>query len=74
MGWSGGSSVMETVILAMQPAIPDEATRQGIYEILIDAFEDMDWDTQNECEDIDPAFDAALMAKHPEWYEEEEED
>jgi hypothetical protein len=49
--------------------LPDAEVRQGVYAILIETFEDMDWDTQNECKGVDPAFDAALEAAHPDWYE-----
>lgn len=70
MGWSRGSQVMEGIITALQPHMPDAEARQGVYEILIECFEDMDWDTQSECLKLDPAFDAAFKAMHPDWYAE----
>ena len=74
MGWSRGSRVMGEIITALQPHLPDDEARKGVYKILIDCFENMDWDTQNECEGEDPAFDAAMEELHPDWYEEEDED
>lgn len=72
MGWSRGSQIMDQIIGQLQTHLPDEEVRQGVYAILIETFEDMDWDTQNECEGVDPAFDAALEAAHPDWYEPDE--
>ena len=74
MGWASGSRVMSQIIGAIQPHLPDENARKEVYKILIGVFEDSDWDTQDECEGEDPAFDAALEELHPDWYEEEEED
>lgn len=73
MGWASGSRVMSEIIAAIQPHLPDENARKEVYKILINVFEDDDWDTQDECEGEDPAFDAALAELHPDWYEEEEE-
>lgn len=42
--------------------------RERIYVRLIDAFENDDWDTQDECRGRDKAFDAALKNAHPDWY------
>lgn len=61
---------MNEVIKALQPHMPDAQARQGVYGILITAFENMDWDTQSECLKLDPAFDAAFKAMHPAWYAE----
>lgn len=68
MGWSSGSDVMTKVISSLQEHVPDGQARQEIYSVLIDAFEDQDWDTQSECMEIDPAFDAALKELHPHWH------
>lgn len=69
MGWSGGSDVMREIINAIQNRITDSAVRKEVYKEIIVALEDKDWDTQNECEEIDPIFDAALRELHPKWYE-----
>jgi len=65
---------MSEIIVAIKPHMPDENARKEVYKILIGVFEDDDWDTQDECEGEDPAFDAALAELHPDWYEEDEED
>lgn len=59
MGWSSGSELFDEVIKAVQPRVPDAATRKAIYLDLIPAFEDHDWDTEDECLGSDPMFDAA---------------
>ena len=59
MGWSSGSELFGKIIEAVQPAVPDEAAREALYLKLIPGFEDQDWDTQDECLDMDPAFDSA---------------
>lgn len=61
MGWSSGSELFDKIIEAVQPAVPDEAARVAIYANIIPAFEDQDWDTQDECMGKDPAFDKALQ-------------
>jgi hypothetical protein len=63
---------MSEIITAIQPHLTDETARKEVYKILIRVFEDDDWDTQDECEGEDPAFDAALQEVHPDWYEDEE--
>jgi hypothetical protein len=68
MGWASGSSLFSEVIASIQPEIPDDEKRKTIYTKLIAAFEDSDWDTQNECLGEDPAYDAALKELHPDWY------
>lgn len=69
MGWGSGAALMSEVIAAIKPNVADEEARKGIYRILINAFEDMDWDTQQDCEGEDPAFDAVLSELHHHWYE-----
>jgi hypothetical protein len=60
MGWSSGSELFGKVIEAIKPAVPDEEARVAIYTKLIPEFENQDWDTQDECLDMDPAYDRAL--------------
>jgi hypothetical protein len=71
MGWARGSKLFSEVISAVRAHAPDEGVRKALYIKLIDAFEDFDWDTQDECVGEDPAYDEALKELHPEWYEEE---
>jgi len=73
MGWSGGSEIMEKVIGQLQQHMPDEQARREVYGALIEAFEGMDWDTQDECMGVDPVFDATLKGMHSAWYEEDDD-
>lgn len=61
MGWNSGGELFQAIIEALKPELPDELARQRIYEKLIPAFEDHDWDTQDECLGEDDAFDAAFQ-------------
>lgn len=72
MGWSRGSEVMNSIIAAVQPHVADQKVRESIYRPIIDVLEDGDWDTQNESEGLDPAFDAVIREMHPDWYEDED--
>jgi hypothetical protein len=62
MGWASGSELMDTIIDAMMRACKSLTYRQRFYTRVIKAFQDHDWDCENECLDQDPAFDAALKA------------
>ena len=62
MGWSTGSDIMAEVIESLLRNVADDEARNRIYTRLIPAFEKHDWDTQDECRGLDPAFDKALAA------------
>jgi hypothetical protein len=70
MGWASGSELYDKVIDAARDAIPDPFVRTNFHKKMIEAFEDADWDTQNECVGQDVAFDAALYDLHPYWEDE----
>lgn len=75
MGWASGSGVMSDIVTNIRDTgladeIKDDA-RQALYGILIDAFQDADCDTLDECLDIDPAYDKAYANFYP---DEEDED
>jgi hypothetical protein len=67
MGWGSGSEIMEEIMMTLPDLIKDTETRKNIYKTLISAFEDHDWDTQDEVRDIDKAYDKALNELHSEW-------
>jgi hypothetical protein len=69
MGWSSGSGLFDDVIEAVKEHVPDDAARKNIYAKLIGAFEEHDWDTEEECLGKDPMFDAALRERHPGLYD-----
>jgi hypothetical protein len=60
MGWSRGSELFSAVIAAARVAISDDDARRGFYVAILPEFNDLDWDTQNECEGEDPVFDKIL--------------
>lgn len=67
MGWCSGSYIYDEVIKAAKVYIPDVNSRTEFHKWMIDAFENGDWDCQDDCRGEDEAFDAALDALHPEW-------
>ena len=74
MGWGSGSRLMTDVIKKMlEKKIPAES-RKAIYEILIPAMQDQDWDTEADCMHSDPVYDAVLIEQNPDWFEEDEDD
>jgi hypothetical protein len=60
MGWASGSGLFSEIIKTVKKNVPDAGKRKRIYKDAIRAFQDADWDTENECEGEDPAFDKAL--------------
>lgn len=72
MGWGSGSVLMDTVIRKMKERNVTEETRKIVYEILIPAMQDSDWDTEMDCMGDDSAYDATLRALHPDWFEDDE--
>ena len=68
MGWSSGTTLMGEIIDAVQSKVKDKKLRKSLYLSIISAFENADWDGQDECEGIDDAFDKALKELHPDWY------
>ena len=71
MGWASGGYLFGDLMDTLMKWVPDEKTRQLMYAEIILAFEKSDWDTQDECLGVDSAFDAALRALHPDWWEDE---
>jgi hypothetical protein len=65
MGWASGSHLMNKLIDATKKHVPEVKVREKLYRAFIKALDDQDWDTHNECEGRDPAFDAALRKVHP---------
>lgn len=60
MGWAGGSSHAETLILACKKNGVDEDARREIYRDMIALWTAEDWDTQNEVEGLDVIFDEEI--------------
>jgi hypothetical protein len=70
VGWNSGGEIFYNVIEILQKEMTDDAVRQRIYERLIPAFQNQDWDTEMECVGTDPAYDAALKKLEPSWFDE----
>jgi hypothetical protein len=45
----------------------DNDARKILYREVIPEFEDYDWDTQDECLEMDQAFDEVMWELHPDW-------
>lgn len=73
MGWASGSSLVRQLIATIQENVGDPDLRLYIYTDLINAFEDADWDTQDEAMGIDEEFDRAIYQIHPDWKEDDED-
>jgi len=67
MGWASATTIVEEIIKSAKRYIPDQDKRKAMYKDIIIAFEDMDWDTQDECLGMDKAFDSAMKEIHPDW-------
>jgi len=62
MGWSSGSSLFSDVAEIIAENVVDDNVRKLIYMGLINAFQNYDCDTLDECMDIDPVLDTLLEA------------
>ena len=74
MGWASGSTLFSQIIEGVKPVVSDKEMRKAIYRPIIEAFEDADWDTLDECEGEDEAYDEVVREMHPEWYDEGDDD
>ncbi len=69
MGWAGGSVIVSRVARRVKGVVGDAEQRRMIYEELVEAATDLDWDCLDEAEGIDPILDEVLRAD----YDEEDE-
>jgi hypothetical protein len=76
MGWASGSGLFGNLIDIMMEHIPDKDMRVALYMDMIEAFENRDCDTLDECYGHDPAFDIAWRETYPDLdaYDEDEEE
>lgn len=65
MGWASGSEIFNKLVVSAKRNIKDEAARERFYRDAIKAFEDSDWDTQDEVRGIDAVLDKVLDELHP---------
>lgn len=57
MGWGSGSRLFDGIITTIKKNVTDFEARKRIYREMISEFEEMDWDTQDECLGVDSAYD-----------------
>jgi hypothetical protein len=69
MGWSSGSSLMSNIVRKSSKLDISFEQMVEVYLILIESFEDRDWDCLDEVMGLDPAFDKAAKTLHPDWFD-----
>lgn len=67
MGWSSGTSLFERIAERLKNTVRNEELRTEIYIILIDEFEDDDWDNIDEVTGIDSSLDKAIRELYPDF-------
>lgn len=67
MGWSSGSSTFSQIIEAVLPVVTKKEDRKKIYLPILKAFEEQDWDTQEECLGEDEAYDEVYAELYPDY-------
>jgi len=73
MSWTNGSHIFSEIAEVIYENISDDLQRKIIYMELIEIFDAADCVNLNECVDIDPALDSALVEMDIITFEEEEE-
>ncbi len=64
MGWASGSVLVSRVARRVRGVVGDAEQRRMIYEELVKAATDLDWDCLDEAEGIDPILDEVLYAQY----------
>ncbi len=62
MGWSSGSELMSEVIFNLKKRQVSKEVRKLVYEILIPAMHNQDWDTEFDCSDQDEVYEEVLLS------------
>lgn len=73
MGWASGSALFSDLIDSLIEADVSDEQRKIVYDLMYDAFRDMDWDTVDESMEKDPVFDKVVREKEPDWFADEDE-
>ena len=74
MSWGRGSELFSDVAEIIAENVVDDNVRKLIYMRLIEAFQNYDCDTLDECTDIDPVLDKLLLEALVEEDEEDEDE
>lgn len=64
MGWGSGSTLMEKIVKRIKNDVTDQEVRKIVYKILVDEFENEDWDTVDEVLYLDDALDEVIYEMH----------
>ena len=64
MGWASGSVLVSRVARRVRDVVGVAKQRRMIYEELVEAATDLDWDCLDEAEGIDPILDEVLYAQY----------
>ena len=71
MGWNRGTDVFDPVAKAILGLNMSYIRKEYVIEVLINALEELDWDTPDESEWIDhPLVQRVMLRLHPDWKEE----
>ncbi len=65
---------MKVIIKQVKECVPSAVLRVRIYQPIVEAFDDLDWDTRSECLGGDVAFDEVLREAHPDLFDDEDDD
>lgn len=71
MGWAGGSSIFKVIIEQAIKHVPD-GKRKEFYRPIYREFLDGDWDTENECFELDPEFTELMHDIYPAIFDSEQ--
>lgn len=64
MGWNSGGDLFDVIIESVMDNVQDKEIRKKIYKPIYEQFLSHDWDTDNECIGLDPAFDEVLKEQY----------
>jgi hypothetical protein len=65
MGWASGGKIIDEVARALMATNTDPEVRVQVYEPIVEALLEGDWDTEYESLGIDPVLDGVLRARCP---------
>lgn len=72
MGWASGTELVTRIATRVLSVVDDSRQRRKIYEELVEAATDLDWDCLDEAEGIDPVLDEILRSHYDEGWDDEE--
>ena len=67
MVWPGRTDLMKIIIQVIKQEYPNADLRKQMYKPIYEQLLNMDWDTQDECIGLDPAFDEVMKEEAEEY-------